>query len=98
MAQILIHVDKYERALNGVYFALSDPTRRAIVERLVDGPASVTELAAPFTLALPSLMKHLRVLERCELIASRKVGRTRHCALNPAGLREASAWLADHSL
>ncbi len=90
-------MDKYERALNGVYFALSDPTRRAIVERLVEGPASVTELAAPFTLALPSLMKHLRVLERCALIASRKVGRTRHCTLNPEGLHEASAWLADHS-
>ncbi len=91
-------MDKYETALNGVYFALSDPTLRAIVERLVGGPASVTELAAPFTLALPSLMKHLRVLERCELIASRKVGRTRHCTLKPAGLREASAWLAEHSL
>jgi DNA-binding transcriptional ArsR family regulator len=79
-----------------VYFALSDPTRRAIVDRLVGGPASVTELAAPFTLALPSLMKHLRVLERSDLIASRKVGRTRQCTLNREGLREASAWLAAH--
>jgi DNA-binding transcriptional ArsR family regulator len=96
LTRILIHVDKYERALNGVYFALSDPTRRAIVERLVGGPASVTELAAPFTLALPSLMKHLRVLERSDLIASRKVGRTRQCMLNREGLREASAWLVDH--
>jgi DNA-binding transcriptional ArsR family regulator len=79
--------------LNGLYFALSDPTRRAILERLGEGPASVTELAAPFKLALPSLMKHLRVLERCDLISSRKLGRTRHCALIRGGLQQASGWL-----
>jgi DNA-binding transcriptional ArsR family regulator len=90
---MLTQMDNYENALNGVYFALSDPTRRAIIERLVDGPASVTELAAPFTLALPSLMKHLQVLERCELVASRKAGRVRHCTLRPEALRQASAWL-----
>ena len=87
-------MDNYERALDGVYFALSDPTRRAIVERLVEGSASVSELAAPFKLALPSLMKHLRVLERCELIASRKLGRTRHCTLNAGVLQTASTWLS----
>ena len=89
-------MDNYERALNGVYFALSDPTRRAIVERLVEGPASVTELAAPFSLSLPSFMKHLGVLERCDLLASRKEGRTRHCALNPQGLQAAARWLDAH--
>ena len=89
-------MDNYERALNGVYFALSDPTRRAIIERLVEGPASVTELAAPFALALPSLMKHLRVLEECDLLASRKSGRVRHCTLNPEGLQTASSWLDSH--
>ena len=86
-------MDNHENALDGVYFALCDPTRRAIVERLVGGPASVSELAAPFTLALPSLMKHLRVLERCDLIASRKLGRTRHCTLNAGALQAASTWL-----
>jgi DNA-binding transcriptional ArsR family regulator len=89
-------MDNYERTLNGVYFALSDPTRRAIIERLVEGPASVTELAAPFTLALPSLLKHLHVLERCDLVASRKVGRIRHCTLIPGGLQQASTWLVVH--
>lgn len=86
-------MDNYQIALNGVYFALSDPTRRAIVERLVEGPASVSELAAPFRLALPSLMKHLRVLERCDLVSSRKLGRTRHCVLVREGLQQASGWL-----
>jgi len=86
-------MDNYEKALDGVYFALSDPTRRAIVDRLVDGPASVSELAAPFPLALPSLMKHLGILERCDLIASRKLGRTRHCTLNASVLQSASTWL-----
>lgn len=90
---MLIRMDNHQNMLNGVYFALSDPTRRAIIERLVSGPASVTELAAPFTLALPSLMKHLQVLERCQLVASRKAGRIRHCALRPDGLRQACAWL-----
>jgi DNA-binding transcriptional ArsR family regulator len=87
-------MDNYKQALDGVYFALSDPTRRSIVERLVEGPASVSELAAPFRLALPSLMKHLHVLERCDLIASRKLGRTRHCTLNAVVLQAASTWLS----
>jgi DNA-binding transcriptional ArsR family regulator len=80
--------------LDRVFHALSDPTRRAIVRRLTRGPASVSELARPFAMAMPSLLQHLRVLEESRLIRSRKVGRVRTCAMRPAALDGARAWLA----
>lgn len=80
--------------LSGVYTALADPTRRAIVSALVRGPESVSALAAPFPMALPSFMKHLRVLERGGVIRSRKVGRVRTCELVPTSLGQAERWLA----
>jgi len=67
--------------LDQVFGALSDPTRRAIVMRLCEGEASVGQLAKPFEMALPSLMKHIRVLERSGLVASEKTGRVRTCSL-----------------
>lgn len=85
----------YSLALDDVFLALGDPTRRAIVNRLTVGAASVTELAAPFAMALPSFMKHLGVLERSGLIRSQKQGRTRTCQLVPAGLQTAEAWMAE---
>lgn len=80
-------------SLDDVFFALGDPTRRAVMERLAKGAASVKDLARPFTMALPSFMQHLKVLEEGGLIRSRKEGRSRICELNPAVLNEAEDWL-----
>jgi DNA-binding transcriptional ArsR family regulator len=77
-----------------VFQALADPTRRAMVERLVRGPASVSELSRPLAMSLPAVMQHLQVLEACGLIRSQKVGRVRTCHIEPAGLRAAEAWIA----
>ncbi len=77
-----------------MFQALSDGTRRAIVERLVRGPASVTQLAEPFAMSLPSVLQHLQVLEACGLVRSEKVGRTRTCRIDPDALRAAEGWLA----
>ena len=78
-----------KRDLDAVFSALSDPTRRAIVERLADGEASVSDLAAPFDMSLVAVSKHLRVLERAGLLDHRKRGRVRYCRLSPAPLRSA---------
>ncbi|HET6925545.1 MAG TPA: metalloregulator ArsR/SmtB family transcription factor [Hyphomicrobiaceae bacterium] len=82
-------------SLDRVFHALSDPTRRAIVHRLSRGPASVTELAKPFTLAMPSLLQHLRVLEASRLIRSEKTGRVRTCEMQPSALGLAEGWLGE---
>jgi DNA-binding transcriptional ArsR family regulator len=76
-----------------VFQALADATRRDIVERLVRGPATVTELARPFAMSLPAVMQHLQVLEACGLVRSEKVGRVRTCQLDPAVLRMAEDWI-----
>ena len=76
-----------------VFQALSDPTRRGVLERLSRGPASVTELARPFRMALPSFTQHLGVLEGCDLVRSRKSGRTRTYRLAPRPLKAAEQWL-----
>lgn len=81
--------------LDRVFQALSDPTRRAIVGRLSRGPASVSEIARPFAMAMPSLLQHLRVLEDSRLIRSKKVGRVRTCALTPSALGVAGSWIAE---
>lgn len=88
-------MDNLSTHLDQVFGALADPTRRAILARLGRGEASVGELARPFAMALPSLMKHLRVLEAGGLVASRKRGRVRTCALTPATLTHAEGWLAE---
>jgi DNA-binding transcriptional ArsR family regulator len=77
-----------------VFKALSDPTRLSVVERLSIGPASATELASPFEMALPSFMQHLGVLERGGVVTSHKTGRTRTYQLAPAGLQAAATWLS----
>jgi len=79
--------------LTDVFYALADPTRRAIVGVLGKGPASVSALAAPFAMALPSFMKHLAVLERSGVIRSNKIGRVRTCELRPKTLSRAEHWL-----
>ena len=82
---------------DAAFLALADPTRRAIVERLARGDATVSELASPFDMALPSVSKHLRVLERAGLMSQEKVGRTRICRLNRAPLDDLARWLSRHT-
>jgi DNA-binding transcriptional ArsR family regulator len=91
---IVIRMANNTNQLNNVFGALSDPTRRAIVMRLCASEASVGELAKPFDMALPSLMKHLSILESCGLIETEKIGRVRTCALHTASLETIEAWLA----
>src|SRR4051794_9857547 len=82
--------------LDTTFAALSDPTRRAIVERLADGEASVTELAAPFAMSLPAVSKHLKVLEKAGLISRGRRAQWRPCRLEPEPLKEASDWLQEY--
>ena len=86
-------VPKYGGELDAVLRALADPTRRAVVERLAMSPGVVSELAAPFSMALPSLMQHLRVLENAGLITSDKRGRVRTVSLRPGALDVLHLWL-----
>jgi DNA-binding transcriptional ArsR family regulator len=88
-------MDKYSVRLDGIFQALSDPTRRALLARLGGGPASVTELAKPFDMALPSFMKHVRVLEETGWIETRKVGRVRTCTIERKPFADVQAWLSD---
>jgi DNA-binding transcriptional ArsR family regulator len=81
--------------LDATFAALADPTRRAILARLGEGEATVTELAEPFAMTQPAISKHLRVLERAELISRRRDAQRRPCRLEPMPLREATGWLSD---
>jgi DNA-binding transcriptional ArsR family regulator len=88
-------VDFGDAQLDLAFAALADPTRRAIVDRLADEPElSVTELAAPFSVSLPAVMKHLDVLARANLIERHKTGRTVRCRLAPGPMEAAMHWLA----
>lgn len=86
----------YSTNLDTAFAALADPTRRAIVTRLCEGPQSVTELSLPFDIALPSLLKHVRVLEQSGLVSSTKTGRVRTCRIEPQVLQATEAWLRHH--
>ena len=79
--------------VDAIFRALSDPTRRNVVERLSQKPASASDLAAPYRMALPSFVEHMKVLEGCGLVRSRKIGRVRTYELAPARLRMAEDWL-----
>jgi DNA-binding transcriptional ArsR family regulator len=79
--------------LDLAFQALADPTRRAVVDRLARGPATVSELAAPLKMSLPSVMQHLAVLEAGGLIQSEKVGRVRTCRIAPQALSAAERWI-----
>ena len=81
--------------LDKTFGALADPTRRALVERLVQGPATVSELARPLPMSLPAAMLHLKVLEESGLVTSEKVGRVRTCRIDPKMLSQAEQWVAD---
>jgi DNA-binding transcriptional ArsR family regulator len=81
--------------LDGVFRALGDPTRRAVLRRLSSGSAAVSELARPFDMALPSFTQHLAVLENCGLVRSRKTGRVRTFQLVPQPLKAAEQWMVE---
>jgi len=81
--------------LDATFQALADPTRRALVARLALGPASVSELAAPFSMSLTAIHQHLAVLEGAGLVASQKVGRVRTCRIEPAAMSLAERWLTE---
>jgi DNA-binding transcriptional ArsR family regulator len=80
-------------ALDRMFQALADPTRRVMVERLARGPASVSELAKPLTMSLPGVVQHLAVLEASGLVRSEKVGRVRTCRIDPKVLQTAEQWI-----
>src|ERR1700753_4269323 len=81
--------------LDRVFQALADPGRRAMVERLSQGPASVSELARPLSITLAAVVQHVQVLELSGLVRSQKTGRTRTCSINPAALRSAESWISE---
>lgn len=87
-------MEQYPERLNGIFLALADPTRRAVLGRLGKGPASISELAKPFDMALPSFMKHIRFLEGSGLIRTRKEGRVRTCAIEKKPFAVVEAWLS----
>jgi DNA-binding transcriptional ArsR family regulator len=80
-------------ALDRTFSALSDPTRREILERLARGPASISELARPSGMSLPGVMKHVRILEDARLVTTHKTGRKRECRLGPEPLDDATTWI-----
>jgi DNA-binding transcriptional ArsR family regulator len=78
------------------FAALADPTRRAVLERLGSGSASISELAEPFGISLTGMKKHVKVLEEAELVATEKVGRTRLCTLGPRRLDDVQEWIESY--
>ena len=84
---------KHDPTLNAMFAALSDPTRRAVLSRLMQGPAPVSELAEPFDMALPTFLGHLRKLEDGRLIRTEKRGRTRICQAEPQAMAPVRDWI-----
>jgi DNA-binding transcriptional ArsR family regulator len=95
---ILNQVVQYQAQLDRTFAALSDPTRRGILERLGRGRATISELAEPFGISLTGLKKHVQVLEDADLVHTEKVGRTRWCSLGPQELDEVQRWIVGYRL
>src|SRR3954453_12094292 len=95
---ILRYVPKHQGGLDRMFHALGDASRRAMVERLARGPASVSELARPFDMALPSVVQHLGVLEAAGIVLSSKVGRIRTYQLAADALTPAAEWISRQRL
>jgi DNA-binding transcriptional ArsR family regulator len=87
-------MENYSAHLSTLFHALADPTRRAVIGRLGRGPATITQLAAPFNMALPSFMKHIRLLEHAGWIRTNKDGRVRTCTLHAKTFAVAEGWLS----
>jgi len=92
---MLILKHMLNNGLDKTFAALADPARRAMVERLTQGPATVSELAAPLPMSLAGAMLHLKVLEESGLVTSQKVGRVRTCRIDPLMLSQAEKWVAE---
>ena len=88
-------LNQQSAALDRMFQALADPSRRVMVERLSRGPASVSELARPLAMSLPAVVQHLQVLEASGLVRSEKTGRVRTCRIEPAALKTAERWIAE---
>ena len=86
-------VVQYSQTVDRVFAALGDPTRRAVLERLGTGSATISELAEPFGMSLTGMTKHVRLLEQAELVTTEKVGRVRRCTLVPYAFEGISTWL-----
>jgi DNA-binding transcriptional ArsR family regulator len=95
---ILRYMPKYRRDLDQMFRALGDGSRRAMVERLARGPASVSELARPFDFSLPTVVQHLGVLEAAGIVTSTKAGRVRTYQLAPGALAPAGEWIGRQQL
>jgi DNA-binding transcriptional ArsR family regulator len=87
--------ERAEPGIDLLFHALADPSRRAMVDRLTRGPASVSELARPLAMSLPAVVQHLHLLEGSGLVRTEKLGRVRTCSIEPAALRTAEAWVAE---
>src|SRR5579872_109498 len=87
-------VNYSETDLDRVFSALSDPTRRRVVETLSNGEKTLTDLARPFKMTLPAVMKHIAILEKSGILRTEKRGRTRYCRLEPKRFADAQDWLA----
>jgi DNA-binding transcriptional ArsR family regulator len=88
-------MEKKPLLIDRVFQALGDPTRRAIMERLGEGPISVSRLAEPFGITLAAVVQHVQVLEECGLVRTEKLGRVRTCRIDPTGLQVAAQWISD---
>ena len=84
---------QYSLSVDRAFTALADPTRRAVLERLVTGSATISELAEPFGMSLTGMKKHVRLLEEAELVTTEKIGRVRTCTLVPYAFEGISTWL-----
>ena len=81
--------------IDRIFHALGDPTRRAMMEKLSQGPMSASRLAEPFDMTLAAVVQHLQVLEECGLVQTEKVGRVRSCRIEPTGLNAMEQWIRD---
>jgi DNA-binding transcriptional ArsR family regulator len=86
-------VHYHAATLDRTFFALADPTRRSVLERLASGPATIGQLAATFGLTLNGIKKHVGILEEVDLVKTAKVGRSRECRLGPAELQDVTRWI-----
>jgi DNA-binding transcriptional ArsR family regulator len=91
---VLKHYEPAQQEFDLLFQALADPSRRAMVDRLTRGPASVSELAQPLEMSLAAVVQHLHVLESSGLVRSQKLGRVRTCAVQPTALRAAERWIS----
>lgn len=88
-------MDNFQTSLDTIFHALADSTRRAVIQQLGQGNATISELAEPFDMALPSFLKHIRVLETADLICSEKVGRVRTCKIKTQKIAKVDIWLSE---